>query len=230
MILQIPDVFSSAEVVEIKQKLDQANWQDGSLTAGQQANRVKSNQQLDVHDPLAQEIRRAITKVLSSNPLFLSAALPHTVLPPMFNKYEGGGTFGTHVDNAIHYIPSTGQKIRTDLSATLFFSAPDEYEGGELCIEDTYGTQKVKLPTGHMILYPSTSLHHVTPVTSGTRVSSFFWIQSMIRDDQQRSLLFDLDSSIQAILANSEAGGVNDQSAVKLTGIYHNLIRQWAEL
>lgn len=230
MILQIPDVFTPDEVAAMRAKLDQASWQDGSATAGQQAKSVKSNLQLDVHDPCAKELGDAIQRALSVNPLFLSAALPDSILPPMFNKYEGGGTFGTHVDNAIRYIPGTGQKIRTDLSATLFFSDPDEYDGGELCIEDTYGTQQVKLPAGHMILYPSTSLHHVTPVTSGARVSSFFWIQSMVRDDQQRSLLFDLDSSIQNITAHSEAGGSIDQSAVKLTGIYHNLIRQWAEV
>ncbi|MGJ8655218.1 MAG: Fe2+-dependent dioxygenase [Akkermansiaceae bacterium] len=230
MILQIPDVFSPTEVQEIRQQLDQANWQDGSHTAGQQAKNVKSNLQLDIQDPIAREIGARITQALSTNPLFLSAALPNTVLPPMFNKYEGGGTFGTHVDNAIRYIPGTSQKIRTDLSATLFFSDPDEYEGGELHIEDTYGSQTVKLPAGHMILYPSTSLHHVTPVTSGARVSSFFWIQSMVKDDQHRALLFDLDSSIQNITAHSEAGSIIDQNAVKLTGIYHNLIRQWAEL
>ncbi|MBK1834148.1 Fe2+-dependent dioxygenase [Roseibacillus ishigakijimensis] len=230
MILQIPDVFPPEGVKKIRALLEQANWIDGARTAGGQAAKAKRNEQLDVHDPLAKQLGDDIRKALGSNPLFLSAALPRQILPPMFNKYAGGGTFGTHVDNAIRHIPQTGQPIRTDLSATLFFSEPESYEGGVLHIEDTYGTQEVKLPAGHLILYPSTSLHHVTPVTRGERLSSFFWIQSMVRDDMQRSLLFDLDSSIQELAMAAPQNEQVSASSVKLTGIYHNLIRQWAEV
>ncbi len=162
--------------------------------------------------------------------MFLSAALPLRVFPPLFNRYSGGQSFGTHVDNAIRQVPGTPHRIRTDLSATLFFAAPEEYDGGELCVEDTYGVKSVKLPPGHMILYPSTSLHHVTPVTRGARISSFFWIQSMIRDDGQRSLLFDLDLAIQRLGRDLPNEPAAQQSAVQLTGVYHNLLRQWAEV
>lgn len=230
MILQIPDVLTPEQVAQARKQLDAAGWIDGRSTAGAQAIKTKENLQLDTSDPLAIHLGQVITQALSANPLFLSAALPQRVLPPMFNKYTGGGTFGTHVDNAIRYIPGTGQKMRTDLSATLFFSDPDEYEGGVLTIEDTYGTQEVKLPAGHMILYPSTSLHRVTPVTSGARISSFFWIQSMVRDDTRRGLLFDLDCSIQRLSQELGEHAAAEQSAVQLTGVYHNLIRQWAEV
>ncbi|SHK03072.1 PKHD-type hydroxylase [Rubritalea squalenifaciens DSM 18772] len=230
MILQIPNVLTPEQVADFRKRLDTAEWIDGKATAGGQAIKTKDNLQLDTSNPTAIELGNLITQALSTNPLFVSAALPLRVLPPMFNKYTGGGTFGTHVDNAIRYIPGTGQKMRTDLSATLFFSDPDEYEGGVLTIEDTYGTQEVKLPAGHMILYPATSLHRVTPVTSGARVSSFFWIQSMVRDDTQRGLLFDLDCSIQRISQELGEHAAAEQSAVQLTGIYHNLIRQWAEV
>ncbi|MGJ8677387.1 MAG: Fe2+-dependent dioxygenase [Akkermansiaceae bacterium] len=230
MILQIPDVFPPAAVAKIRSILQDAHWQDGSTTAGAQAAKTKSNLQLDVTDTLAKQLGDDIRKALSQNPTFLSAALPLQILPPMFNKYAGGGTFGTHIDNSIRYIPGTGQPIRTDLSATLFFSEPDTYDGGVLHIEDSYGTQEVKLPAGHMIVYPSTSLHRVTPVTKGERISSFFWIQSMVRDDAKRTLLYDLDTSIQELgLIQPENQQVTD-SSVKLTGIYHNLIRQWAEM
>ena len=176
--------------------------------------------------PAAQQLGEMILSALGQNPTFVAAALPHRVFPPLFNRYQGGQSFGTHVDNAIRQITGTSHRIRTDLSATLFFSQPDEYEGGELIVEDTYGVQTVKLPAGHMVLYPASSLHQVRPVTRGARVSSFFWIQSMVREDSERTLLFDLDVSIQRL--NSERG--DNPIAVQLTGVYHNLLRRWAEL
>ena len=167
-----------------------------------------------------------ILEALGRNALFISAALPAQVFPPLFNRYEGGQSFGSHVDNAIRQVAGTGHRIRTDLSATLFFSEPDAYDGGELLVEDTYGVHSVKLPAGHLVLYPSTSLHHVRPVTRGARIASFFWIQSMVRDDGERTLLFDLDTAIQRI--NRETP--DHAAAVQLTGVYHNLVRRWAEL
>jgi PKHD-type hydroxylase len=225
MLLTIPDVLSPEQVVQARQILDQAEWVDGRATAGHQGARVKDNRQVPVGHPAARQVGDLIVQALSRNPLFITAALPLHVLPPMFNRYTGGQQFGTHVDGAIRQLP-TGQRIRTDLSATLFFAAPDEYDGGELCVEDAYGVKRVKLPPGHLVLYPATSLHHVTPVTRGARVCSFFWIQSMVRDDGQRSLLFDLDLAIQRLNADHP----NHASAVQLTGVYHNLLRQWAEM
>ncbi len=223
MLLQIPDVLTQSQVAEARQTLNTAEWIDGRATAGHQSARTKDNQQLRETDPSARRLGEVILEALGSNPLFISAALPSQVFPPLFNRYQGGHSFGTHVDNAIRQVTGTGHRIRTDLSATLFFSNPDEYDGGELVIEDTYGTHSVKLPAGHMILYPSTSLHHVRPITRGARICSFFWIQSMMRDDAERTLLFDLDSAIQRIAPDHPA-------AVQLTGVYHNLIRRWAEI
>jgi PKHD-type hydroxylase len=206
--------------------LDEANWVDGRVTAGHQSARTKNNLQLPEDTPAAQQLGEMILTALGQNATFVAAALPHKVFPPLFNRYQGGQSFGTHVDNAIRQVTGTPHRIRTDLSATLFLSRPDEYEGGELIVEDTYGVQTVKLPAGHMVLYPASSLHQVRPVTRGARVSSFFWIQSMVRDDGQRTLLFDLDVSIQRL--NSERR--DDPIAVQLTGVYHNLLRRWAEL
>ena len=187
--------------------------------------RVKDNQQLAQDNPTAVSVGRTIVAALNRNPLFMSAALPLHILPPLFNRYSGGQQFGTHVDGSVRVMPN-GQRIRTDLSCTLFIAGPEEYEGGELIIEDTYGAKAVKLPAGHMILYPSTSLHHVKPVTAGTRLCSFFWLQSMVRDDQKRSLLFDTDIAIQRLAAEQP----DHASVVQLTGVYHNLLRQWAEM
>jgi PKHD-type hydroxylase len=198
---------------------------DGRVTAGPQSARVKDNQQLAENDPIAQQIGDQILAALQRNPLFVSAALPHRVFPPLFNRYQGGNSFGNHVDNAIRQSPITGLRIRTDLSATLFLAEPEEYEGGELLIEDTYGVHSAKLPAGHMVLYPSTSLHNVRPVTSGARVASFFWIQSMVRDDGQRTLLFDLDTAIQRLTLDVP----DHPAAVQLTAVYHNLLRRWAD-
>jgi PKHD-type hydroxylase len=174
----------------------------------------------------ARELGAVVLSALEQNALFISAALPARVFPPLFNRYHSGQSFGTHVDNAIRTVTGTAHRIRTDLSATLFLAGPDEYDGGELVVEDTYGTHNVKLPAGHLILYPATSLHHVRPVTRGARLASFFWIQSMVRDDGQRTLLFDLDVAIQRL--NGEGSG--HPVAVQLTGVYHNLLRQWAEV
>jgi PKHD-type hydroxylase len=226
MLLAIPDVLTAQEVVHARQVLDQADWVDGKVTAGPQSALAKNNMQLPEEHPAARDLGEMILDALGRNALFISAALPSRVFPPLFNLYQGGQSFGTHVDNAIRQVPGTPHRIRTDLSATLFLASPEEYDGGELVVEDTYGTHQVKLPAGHMVLYPSTSLHHVRPVTRGARLASFFWIQSMVRDDGHRTLLFDLDMAIQRL--NQDLGEQN--STVPLTGVYHNLLRCWAEV
>jgi len=225
MLLPIPDVLTAEQLTRARQILDQAAWIDGKVTAGHQSARAKDNMQLPEDLPAARQLGEMILAALGQNPLFITAALPLRVFPPLFNRYQGGQSFGTHVDNAIRQVTGTPHRIRTDLSATLFFSGPDEYDGGELIVEDTYGTHSVKLPAGHLILYPSTSLHHVRAVTRGARIASFFWIQSMVRDDGDRSLLFDLDMAIQRINRD-----ISDHpSTVQLTGVYHNLMRRWAD-
>ncbi len=226
MLLAIPDVLTAEQVAHARRILDNADWVDGRVTAGHQSARAKDNMQLPESHPAARELGEMILTALGGNALFISAALPSRVFPPLFNRYQGGQSFGTHVDNAIRQVTGTGHRIRTDLSATLFFSQPDEYDGGELMVEDTYGTHSVKLPAGHMILYPSTSLHHVRPVTRGARLASFFWIQSMVRDDAERTLLFDLDTGIQRMAEEQAA----NQASVQLAGVYHNLLRRWAEV
>lgn len=224
MLLEIPQVLSSEAAMAMKQSLLKAEWVDGKVTAGHQSSQAKKNRQLPAQSELAQEAGNQILRALQANGLFMSAALPQRVFPPLFNRYEGGEHFHNHVDNAIRSLPMGGQ-IRTDLSATLFLSEPDDYEGGELLIDDTYGAHRVKLAAGSMVLYPATSLHRVTPVTSGSRISSFFWIQSLVRDDGQRTLLFDLDMSIQKL--RQSLG--DDETVITQTGIYHNLLRRWAD-
>jgi PKHD-type hydroxylase len=226
MLLTVPDLLTPDQVRRARQILDHAEWVDGRVTAGHQSSRAKDNMQLPEGSPAARELGSMVLATLEKDPLFISAALPARVFPPLFNRYQGGQSFGTHVDNAIRQVTGTPHRIRTDLSATLFFSGPDEYDGGELVVEDTYGTHQIKLPAGHMILYPSTSLHHVRPVTRGARIASFFWIQSMIRDDGERTLLFDLDTAIQQL--NGERP--DHPTAVQLTGVYHNLVRRWADV
>ncbi len=230
MLITIPDVLTPEQVAEARGLLDSAAWVDGKVTAGHQSAKAKDNQQTPEDHPVAKQVGGMILKALGQNPLFLSAALPLRIFPPLFNRYTGGQAFGTHVDNAIRQFPGSSSRIRTDLSATLFFEEPENYEGGELCVEDTYGVHRVKLPAGSMILYPSTSLHHVTPVTSGSRLCSFFWLQSMIRDDGRRSLLLDLDVGIQRLGNELAEESVAQETAVQLTGVYHNLLRQWAEM
>jgi PKHD-type hydroxylase len=225
MLLPIPDVLTPEQVVCARRVLDQSQWVDGRVTAGHQSARAKDNAQLPESSPEARQLGEMVLAALGGNALFISAALPLRVFPPLFNRYSGGQSFGTHVDNAIRQVPGSGHRIRTDLSATLFLANPDEYDGGELVVEDTYGMQTVKLPAGHMILYPATSLHHVRPVTRGARIASFFWIQSMIRDDGQRTLLFDMDTAIQRLNADRP----EHPSALQMTGVYHNLLRRWAD-
>lgn len=226
MLLHVPGVLTPEQVRQARRRLEQAAWLDGRVTAGSQSSRVKQNLQLAHDAPEAREIGDIILAALQRNALFMSSALPLKVFPPLFNRYDGGDSFGSHVDNAIRQVPGSTHRLRTDLSATLFFSDPNGYDGGELIVEDTYGTHSVKLPAGDLVLYPSTSLHHVTPVTGGARVCSFFWIQSLIRDDGRRTLLFDMDTAIQRL-----ARDVPDHpSTIQLTGVYHNLLRQWSEL
>ena len=225
MLLKIPQVLTKAQVASCKQVLLDADWADGNVTAGYQSAQAKHNLQLPENSPAARQLGDLVLQALAQNKLFMSAALPLKIFPPLFNCYQGGQSFGVHVDNAIRQVPGTPVKVRTDLSMTLFFSEPEEYEGGELVIEDTYGAHSVKLVAGDMVLYPSTSLHKVTPVTRGRRLASFFWLQSMVASDEKRSLLFDMDMAIQSLrqqLADS-------REIVQLTGVYHNLLRQWAQ-
>jgi len=224
MLLHIPDVLSEAEVRRCRVVLDAAEWVDGGVTAGFQSMRVKNNAQLAEGSLAARELGEIVLEALNKNPLFASAALPARVFPPLFNRYSSGQAFGNHVDNAIRQVRGGGQRLRTDISATLFLSAPDEYDGGELVVDDTYGPHSAKLPAGHLVLYPATSLHRVTPVTRGARLASFFWIQSLVRGDAERTLLFDMDLAIIRLRERVS----DDASVVALTGIYHNLLRRWA--
>jgi PKHD-type hydroxylase len=224
MLLQLPGVLSPEQVRHFRSRLDGAGWVDGNVTSGHQSAKAKYNEQVPEDSPLARELGELVLQSLAASPLFMSAALPKQVFPPLFNRYGPGMTFGNHVDAAIRSHGPTGVRIRTDISATLFLAAPEEYDGGELLVEDTYGVQRVKLAAGSLVLYPATSLHRVEPITRGTRVASFFWIQSLVREDAQRSLLFDLDMAIIR-LTREHPGG--DPALVGLTGVYHNLLRMW---
>jgi PKHD-type hydroxylase len=226
MLLRIPGVLSPELVAQFRARMDQARWVDGNATSGHQSALAKYNEQLPEDSVEARELGEQILQALARNPLFFSAALPRQVFPPLFNRYREGMTFANHVDGAIRTHPTQPVRIRTDLSATLFLADPDSYDGGELLIDDTYGSQQVKLPAGDMILYPATSLHRVAPITRGARVASFFWIQSLVRDDARRALLFDMDMSL--IRLGKERPG--DPALVSLTGVYHNLLRMWAEV
>lgn len=225
MIVQIAGVLTSEQVRFMRERLAASPWVDGLATAGYQGARVKDNRQIDEAAPLVPELGDVVLAALERNSLFISAALPNRVYPPLFNRYEGGMHFGNHVDNAVRLVPASGAKIRTDISATLFLSSPEDYDGGELLIEDTYGAHAIKLPAGDMVLYPATSLHRVTPVTRGARLASFFWIESMVRDDAQRTLLFDLDNAIQRL----NASDADETACAHLTACYHNLLRMWAQ-
>jgi PKHD-type hydroxylase len=226
MLLCLPSVLTKAQVAECRSVMAQAEWIDGNATAGQQSSMVKHNMQLREGSPEAQRLGNVVLDALAANQLFISAALPLRIFPPLFNRYEGGGSFGTHVDNAIRAVRGTAIRVRTDLSATLFLSEPEDYEGGELVVESAFGAQEVKLPAGDMVLYPASSLHQVKPVTRGARVASFFWLQSMVRDDGERTMLFDLDNAIQDLAREQ---GLGHPVAVRLTGLYHNLLRRWAD-
>jgi PKHD-type hydroxylase len=226
MLLQIPDLLTGEQLAQCRKALEEAEWIDGRATAGHQSARVKENMQMPEDHPAARQIGDLIVAALERNSLFMAAALPLKVFPPLFNRYQSGQSFGNHVDNAIRQVTGTPYRVRTDLAATLFLSSPDEYDGGELLVEDTYGVHNVKLPAGHMIVYPASSLHHVRPVTRGARIASFFWIQSMVRDDSQRTLLFDLDMAIRQLSSDMP----DHPSTTQLTGVYHNLLRRWADV
>ena len=226
MLLTIPEVLSREEALALREDILAAEWVDGNATSGAGAASVKRNRQLTEQGAATQAAQAKVTAALMANAPFLSAALPHSVFPPLFNRYGGGDEFGLHVDNAIRFHGPTGARIRTDLSATLFLTDPDDYDGGELEIESSFGTLSYKLPAGHMVLYPSTSLHRVTAVTRGERVSCFFWLQSLVADHAARELLYDLDQSVQALTAER---GKADREVLRLTALYHNLVRRWAE-
>jgi len=224
MLLHIPEVLTADQVAHIRQRLHAADWTDGRETVGAQGAKVKRNLQLPDSSPLREELAREVLKALARHPLYHAATLPLRTLPPRFNRYEGGGEYGFHVDGAVMALPN-GEQLRSDISCTLFLAAPDDYDGGELIVSDTYGEHEIKLPAGDLIVYPSSSLHRVLPVTRGARLAAFFWVQSLIRDDARRRMLFELDASIQTLTHT----GANADAVLQLTGIYHNLLRQWAE-
>ena len=227
MLVCIPDVLSKAEVARFRSALDSAPWEDGRSTAGAQSALVKKNEQLPPDGALARVLGEQVIKAITANPVFISAAVPLRIFPPLFNRYGIGQHFGLHVDNSVRGDRLTGLRIRTDLSVTLFLSEPEDYDGGELVVEDHYGAQRVKLPAGHLVLYPATSLHAVTAITRGVRVASFFWLQSMIRQAEARRMIFELDTAIQGLVGRLDR---NDPEIVRLSGLYHNMIRHWAEL
>ena len=226
MMLAVPDLLDKDGVARIRAIVDAAEWIDGNITSGHQSALAKRNMQLPEDSEAAREAGRLVLDALGKSPLFIAAALPLKIFPPLFNRYQGGEAFGTHVDNAVRIHRGSEFRVRSDLSATLFLEDPDAYGGGELVVEDNLGVHATKLPAGHLLLYPASSLHRVEPVTNGARVASFFWVQSMVRDDSARTLLFDLDQSIQAIAADR---GHDDREVIRLTGIYHNLLRRWAD-
>jgi PKHD-type hydroxylase len=226
MIIHIQGVLSAAQISACTQMLDGADWRDGRITAGPQSARVKSNEQVAETCPVGRELGKMILGEIERNPLFLSAALPRHVYPPLFNRYAPGMEFGSHVDNAIRQVPGTPFRIRTDLSATLFLAEPAAYEGGELVIQDGDGAHAVKMAAGDMVLYPATTLHFVTPVTEGVRLAAFFWVQSLVKDSSARDILHDMDVSIQKLSA-ADPGG---HAVLRLAGCYHNLVRRWAEI
>jgi len=225
MMLHVPAVLNRQEVTDCRKLLDAAQWVDGNATSGEQAAKAKRNRQLPADAAMTRELGNRVLAALSRSPLFISAAIPKRIVPPLFNRYEGGEHFEFHVDNAIRAIPGTADCLRTDVSCTLFFSDPDDYDGGELIVNDTYGLHGAKLPAGDMIVYPATSMHRVTPVTRGVRTCSFFWAQSMVSSDWQRTMLFDLDQTIQQL--RRQIG--DSEQVISLTSHYHNLLRLWSQ-
>ncbi len=228
MLFHVPEVLSADQVAGLRRRLDAATWVDGRVTAGHQSARAKNNEQLDEQDPLAADLGAEVRAALKASSLYFAAALPSRVFPPLFNRYGVGQGFGAHIDNAVRYDRSGQivQPLRTDLSATLFLSAPDEYDGGELVIEDNFGSHRVKLPAGDLVLYPATSVHRVEPITRGARVASFFWVQSLVRDGGERELLFQLDLAIRKLGSDHAA----HPALIDLTGVYHNLLRRWVDV
>lgn len=226
MLVHLRSVLDASQLAMVSKRLNAADWVDGRQTAGAQSAKVKHNQQLAEESEDARALGQIIVAALERHPVFLSAALPRKLFPPLFNRYAEGMAFGTHIDNAIRQVPGTPHRIRTDLSATLFLTDPETYQGGALVIEDTYGTHAIKLPAGDMVLYPSSSLHHVEKITSGTRTAAFFWVQSMVRDDAERALLYELDTAIRTIGQDAP----ESQALIALTGCYHNLIRRWSDI
>lgn len=225
MLAQIP-LLAKEAVAALRSRLDNAAWADGSVTAGHQSVQVKANLQIGPDDALGRELGLIVVRALEHSPAFLSAALPARVFPPLFNRYDPGMAFGSHIDNAVRQVPGTAQRLRTDLSATLFLSDPEEYDGGELVIEDHYGSHALKPAAGELVLYPARSLHRVEPVTRASRLAAFFWVQSMVKSGDHRDMLVDLDQSIQALTA----GGGDAAAILRLTGLYHNLLREWGEV
>ncbi len=225
MLLHVPNVLGAEQLAVIRKALEAAQWTDGRETVGSLGAHVKRNQQLPDASPVKAELGKVVLGALERSPLFFAAALPLKILPPRFNRYAGGGQYGFHIDGAVMRL-GDGAQLRSDLSCTLFLSEPGEYEGGELVVSDTYGEHEIKLPAGDLILYPSSSRHRVTPVTSGARLASFFWVQSMVRDDSRRRLLFEMDTSIETL----RQGHADDQAVLQLTGVYHNLLRAWSEV
>lgn len=227
MLVCIPNVLDAAQLVSVQERLDRANeaWVDGRVTAGYQGAPVKFNQQVDEQSGVALACQRIVVSALERHPIFISAVLPNVIYPPMFNRYGEGMKFGAHVDGSVRLHPHNGRKLRTDVSATLFLTNPDEYDGGELQVEDTYGRHSIKLGAGDMVVYPATSLHQVSPITRGVRTACFFWVQSLIRDDVRRALLYDMDSAIQRLNQTN----ADEAARRSLIGCYHNLVRQWSE-
>ena len=226
MLAHVPKVLTAEQVVECRRLLDSAEWIDGKATVGDQGAKVKRNRQIADLSPVARQLGEMILTALARNPLFFSAALPLRTVPPLFNRYEGGEEYGFHIDGAVRAVPGTSHFIRTDLSSTLFLTDPADYDGGELEVQDTFGTQSVKLPAGDLVLYPASSVHRVTPVTRGARVASFFWTQSMVADARHRELLFQMDQSIQRLRGKHG----ESEETVQLAGLYHNLLRMWSDV
>ncbi|MET4678003.1 Fe2+-dependent dioxygenase [Luteibacter sp. ME-Dv--P-043b] len=225
MLLHIPDVLTAEQVAGMRAAMVDADWTDGRQTVGPQGAKVKRNLQLPDASPLRRQLGEQVVAALTRHPLYHAAALPLRTISPRFNRYEGGGEYGFHIDGAVMSTGHGDEHVRSDISCTLFLSEPDEYDGGELIVSDTYGEHEVKLPVGHAIVYPSSSLHRVTPVTRGARIAAFFWVQSLVRDDGARRLLLELDTSIREL----SAAGADQPAILRLTGVYHNLLRRWAE-
>ena len=237
MLLRIPQVLQPDELAQIRQLILSADWADGRITAGSQSGSVKNNLQLPEELPAAQQARHLVSVALARNPMFVTGALPKSVYPPLFNRYGGGNAtnhFGNHIDNAVRTHAATARHVRTDISCTLFLSEPASYDGGELVVQDTYGEQRIKFEAGDLVMYPGTSVHRVEPVTRGERLACFFWIESMVRADAQRRLLYEMDMAITALrqkdLQSAEPGSAESAEVVRLTGCYHNLLRMWADV